>query len=405
MKINVVDFKVDESKLSFTKSNLIDSMFQQAKYLSNAMVASGDFFFFNTKVQEVPVSWEDTDGTKHTEIRSIEDLPAQCKQDIRVGFISNLKTLATLKERGYKVGKIDFRKEVKMLSFNQYHASWRFAEGVDLQKHSKNCIKLAGIGFIYCTGFDNKSIQDIREWGPAKLVRKPDGLHILCTGYETKRVKTAPKGSSVGIDMGLKDAIVLSTGEKINFKYNEDKKGLRKAHQRLSAKKLGSKNYIKQKKKRQKRFMKFKNRKADVTNKFVSGLQRKYETICIQDESLSQWQQKDHGKKIQQGVLGRIKSRLSQSNTTRVVNKWCPTTKLCPKCGCVNATNDVRDRTYVCDSCGFTDDRDVKSAKIIRILGLQKDFLKSLPAERREYTPVESLTSVTAFFETLYASQ
>lgn len=403
MKVNVVDFKVDDSKLSFTKRNLICSIFKQAKYFSNAIIGSGDFLFFDTKVTEIPVSWEDTDGTKHTETRSIKDLPAVCKQSIQAGFVSNLKTISTLRERGNKVGKIGFRKEVTMIPFKQYLKSWRFPNSKDKQRHSPNTIHLAGIGFIHVTGFSNESIKDIREWGPAKLVKRSDGLHILCTGYETKRVNVAPKGSVVGIDMGFKDSVVLSTGEKINFKFKADKKGLRKDHQRLSSKVKASKNYIKQKKKFQKRHQKVTNRKIDVTNKFVSSLKNRFETICIQDENLSQWQSSFHGKKIQEGVLGRIKSKLIKLNTTRVVNKWCPTTKLCPKCGKINSTNDLRDRTYLCESCGFTDDRDVKSAKVIRILGLQEAFLK-VPTGRREVKPVELLSSVSKQFTALYAS-
>jgi transposase len=68
------------------------------------------------------------------------------------------------------------------------------------------------------------------------------------------------------------------------------------------------------------------------------------------------------------------------------VNKFYPSTKLCPKCGKKN-TPTLADRVYEC-GCGFVMDRDVKSAICIR-----DEALKQIPVERREYTIGEISTS------------
>ena len=52
------------------------------------------------------------------------------------------------------------------------------------------------------------------------------------------------------------------------------------------------------------------------------------------------------------------------------ISKWCPTTKFCPKCGCLN-TLTLKDRTYVCD-CGYTEDRDVHASKNVKLFGSTK---------------------------------
>jgi putative transposase len=52
------------------------------------------------------------------------------------------------------------------------------------------------------------------------------------------------------------------------------------------------------------------------------------------------------------------------------ISKWCPTTKFCPNCGCLN-TLTLKDRTYVCD-CGYTEDRDVHASKNVKLFGSTK---------------------------------
>ena len=53
----------------------------------------------------------------------------------------------------------------------------------------------------------------------------------------------------------------------------------------------------------------------------------------MQDEQLQQWSRHRHGKAIQQGILGRIKSLLKNNENTIVLSKWFPSTKLCSCCG------------------------------------------------------------------------
>ncbi len=403
MKINMIDFKVDDSKLSHTKRKLIDSIFKQSKYLTNDIISSGDAFLYDTKVKDVPVVWFDSDKVIHEDIRSLECLPEQVKQQVKVEIISNLKTLSSLKKKGYKTGKLKFRTEIQSVTFNQFGCTWAFPTQKDLRKHSPNTIRLALLGFINVTGFENEAINGIVEWGPAKLCRRPDGLYIQCIGFSEKKESKAPTGSVVGIDMGIKDQIVLSTGEKYNFSPNEETKRLKRLNRIYSKKVKRSANYWKAKRKFQKKHQKVSNRKKDVTDKFVHGLQQRFETICIQDENLKGWQSSLFGKAMTHGVLGRIKSRLQESNTTRVVHKRHPTTKLCPVCGSKNASNNLADRTYLCESCGFTMDRDTKSAQTIACMGLVNDFL--VPTERRDIKPVESLASVLELYSALYASR
>jgi putative transposase len=108
--------------------------------------------------------------------------------------------------------------------------------------------------------------------------------------------------------------------------------------------------------------------------------------IVIQDENLRGWQGSLFGKQVSHGILGRIKSKLKKLNTTIVIDRFIPTTKLCPICLKKNILK-LSDRTYKC-SCGFEEDRDTKSARTCLLFGLDL-----LPTEHRNIKPLENPSS------------
>ena len=65
--------------------------------------------------------------------------------------------------------------------------------------------------------------------------------------------------------------------------------------------------------------------------------------------------------KIQNSVLGRIKSKLIQSNQVVILDKWFPTTKYCPKCG-NKVKLELDDRIFECPICKTKEDRDIHAA-------------------------------------------
>ena len=91
-----------------------------------------------------------------------------------------------------------------------------------------------------------------------------------------------------------------------------------------------------------------------------------------------------------------------------MVNKFFPSTQLCPVCN-KKTKLPVWERTYVCISCNYTEDRDIKSAKCILTEGLKK-FVPTnsktvskyfVPTERREVKPRETESSVSTIFAKL----
>ena len=153
-------------------------------------------------------------------------------------------------ERAYK----NFFRRVKkgekpgFPKFKSKHTSRKSYRVYDVRVLNKKTIKLPKMGKV-----------------KARVPRMPEGRIISCTVSQTPSgkyfisvttevekipnvMKPAPKGSAVGIDLGIKDFATLSTGEKINPTYDlkKETKRLAKAQRKLSKKQKSSANRNKQ---------------------------------------------------------------------------------------------------------------------------------------------------------------
>jgi putative transposase len=47
----------------------------------------------------------------------------------------------------------------------------------------------------------------------------------------------------------------------------------------------------------------------------------------------------------------------------RVADRWYPSSKTCSRCGAVKESLGLGERTFVCESCGLSLDRDLNAAR------------------------------------------
>lgn len=95
--------------------------------------------------------------------------------------------------------------------------------------------------------------------------------------------------------------------------------------------------------------------------------------------------------------MGGIISDIKRMPQTVIVDRYFASTKICPVCGSINKLS-LSDRIFKC-SCGYEEDRDIKSAKIILLeainkvgehnLNLQEGFVNGLLHSSRLNKPVE----------------
>ena len=375
----VYELKIQKNRLSNKQKEQLKMLFVEAKWIYNDILNWSNLNEENTPFNYVlsdKVNVKQKDGTFIE--RELTTIGSQMKQSVQKQICSSIKTLASLKKRGVKVGKLNFISDFRSLDLKQYGNTYRF--------YGNHKVKIQAIhGKIHINGLDQ--IKDNVEFANAKLVKRQNDYYLMVTTYTDNSIKKCFKNqkSNVGIDMGCLTSFTLSNGKKIDVKIEESER--LKHYQRIKERqKKGSNNRHKTIYKIQKEHQKINNIKKDRTNQLISYLNKNFRYIFIQDEQLSNWQHNGHGKAVQHSILGRVKSKLKSQSNCFVVSKWEPTTKYCYDCG---QTYEIgNDRTFKCPHCGATYDRDIHAAINILNFGL-----KLVPPEQRKFMLSDSLSS------------
>lgn len=261
----------------------------------------------------------------------------------------------------------------------QYGTTYKFK--------SFNKVKIQGISGT-CLVRTGNQLQIVDELANANLVRKPDGYYLKVTAFINKEnwKEQEKNGKEIGLDFGIKTSITTSEGEKLDASIEESER-LKKLQRELFRRVKGSNNRHKTIKLIQREYQKLSNRKQDKANKIVHKM-KAYDRIYIQDEQIANWHKGLFGKQVQHSCLGTVKAKLKLLPQTVVLDKWIPTTKLCPKCGTVNRHITLADRTVVC-GCGYREDRDIHSAKNMIFIAKSCFENNLVPTEHREITLME----------------
>jgi len=365
MDCRIIELKVDQSKISKKIKLRLEQCFFEAKWIYNAAIASQNVFTFKTgKTVEVKTFNPISGICDLTEERNLT-IGSQIRQSLVNRARNNVLNLNKLRKKGTKAGKLKFKNEIKSLPLVQNGGDFRI---------KKNFILVQKIGKLFVNGLDQ--VKNNYEIANANLIKKASGYYINITVFIPK-VKTEKSGE-IGLDFGIKDSVVDSNGVKLNWSF--DTKKIKRDARRLSKKKKGSKNKLKAKKKLQKSYEKLTRQKDNEANQFVSTL-KKYEKVVIQNENLKGWQAGLFGKQIQETILGRIKTKIKNLETSQVIDRFLPTTQLCPKCEIKNKI-PLSQRDYSC-SCGYYHpDRDVKAAQTILTYGKILGEPKTKPVEK-----------------------
>ena len=222
--------------------------------------------------------------------------------------------------------------------------------------------------------------KDIKEM---TILRQAGKYYISICYEETKSQKRTSKTGKIGLDLGVKslyasyDGLEFTTFKRLDF--SEINKHIALINQKLARKQYDSNNYWKLVTQLQKRYKKASDTKKDLYYKQANWLCANYSQIIIDDFSYKQYLAMNQVK----GVVGRHKRvRLLQEESpclfkdillyqsTKFVNctvefvaKGTPTTQTCSKCDHKQEKKlELKDRTFKCEHCGFTIDRDFNSA-------------------------------------------
>jgi putative transposase len=213
---------------------------------------------------------------------------------------------------------------------------------------------------------------------------------------EIKRERPSTPERVVGVDVGLKQAAVVSDGRRLE---NQKPlalhlKKLGKLQRKLSKKQktkdpetkrtVFSNNYHKQRLKVARKHQQIANMRRDVQHKFTTELARTCGAIGIEDLNiLGMMANRNLARAIADAAMGQLLQFLknkvaSAGGNLFIASRWFPSTKRCSCCGHVKKRMPLKHRTYQCHACGLVIDRDLNAA--LNLAWVANDMLRQLHA-------------------------
>ena len=231
-------------------------------------------------------------------------------------------------------------------------------------------------------------IENLSSW----TVKRENRTYYLVLLFNVDIQPMLKAEGRVGIDLGVKDLLTLSTGEKIDYgdRLKKLEADVIRQQRMLSHRMKGSNRYRKQKLRLEHEYAKLKHYRKNTQHQLSHRLIEENQFIGLETLAVRNMVRKTKPKKSPDGrymrngqsrkrVLNRLIHRASWSGfvsklvykaewygrTLVQVDRFYPSSKLCHKCGWKYKELKLSERAWTCRNCGTRHDRDVNAAKNI----------------------------------------
>ena len=252
---------------------------------------------------------------------------------------------------------------------------------LDLVNHK---IKLPKLGLIDIRGY--RHLEEINGNIINATIEKDTTnkyyVSIIVDEVETITSKVEPS-SIVGIDLGIKDLVVTSDGEKYHNpkELKRREKRLKRLQRKLSRQVRNSNNYYKTKTRIARVNSKIKNSRKHNLIKLVNKIVKDHDIIVSEKLNVKKISSNHNlAKNIIDASFHKIclllewKCRLLGKYYYQV-DRYFPSSKKCSHCDNItDMTNDLSVRSWKCEVCGCENDRDLTASINIMFEGLRLHY-------------------------------
>ncbi len=204
----------------------------------------------------------------------------------------------------------------------------------------------------------------------ATVIKTPDGRYFVSFSCTVEIARLPVTGNVIGIDLGIKDVVVTSDGQKSgNPKHLKRRlKHLKRQQRRLSRMQKGSHRRNRQRLKVARIHARIAASRADFLHKTTTALIHQADGIAIEDLNVKGMVKNHHLAGAMADVgMGEFRRQLEYKaawygRTVEVIDRWVPTSKTCSACGSYQAKMPLSVREWTCPDCGMQHDRDVNAA-------------------------------------------
>jgi putative transposase len=221
---------------------------------------------------------------------------------------------------------------------------------------------------------------DVTTLDPTTVVisRDPDGRWYVTFAVDTDTpAPSAPVGHEVGVDLGLKDFLVTSDGDRVANPRQLERKAanLARYQRRMARCQRGSVNRRKAKTKVARAHRKVRTARTDFLHRTTTNLVRTADVIAIEDLNVTGMvRNRRLARAISDAGWGEFRRQLEYKcdragRTLVVVDRWFPSSKTCLACGHLLAELSLNTRAWTCPDCRTRHDRDLNAAKNILAAG------------------------------------
>ena len=269
-------------------------------------------------------------------------------------------------------------------SINNFHRVYggKAYDTIKIDIKNQNII-LPKLNKVKISGYKNK--QSISGEIKRAVIKKDAGKYYVSINVaEDITPVVTPASSIIGIDLGLKDFITTSQGQKYKNESFLNKKRLKGLLKGLSRCQKNSKNSQKIKLKIQKLYQKERNKRKYMVDKITNEILADNDIIVVENLDIdSMKSNKEVSASFNETPMYEVVRVLKykcewQGKQLMQIGRYYPSSQICSVCGYQNPLlKDMHIRNWTCPACHNEHDRDINAAINIMFEGVKK-YIKQL---------------------------